>query len=325
LVDQLPSKIWQVFQDSEGKYWFGSNGDGVFVYNGRQLVRYDFKDGLLDDAIRGIQEDKRGNVFVETPRGVNKYDGGFFYTIPVNSSSNDRWVIDSQDLWFNCNGNPREVYRYDGKVLNELALPRQNLDQAFGIGVTGVPFAGMNNSPYSVYGIDIDKDGNLWLGTVSAGAFRYDGASFLWFGEKELSTLPDGRVPGVRSLLQDKDGYFWLSNFISKYSIFQEDSIATYRKFEGIDSTERLDLGDLPYFNSGLVDQEGNLWMTSYSGGVWHYDGEHLSNFPVHYEETEALLVSIYEDREGRLWLGSDNLGPFTKKGDTFERFDPRL
>jgi hypothetical protein len=25
---------------------------------------------------------------------------------------------------------------------------------------------------------------------------------------KELSTLPDGRVPGVRSMLQDKNGYF---------------------------------------------------------------------------------------------------------------------
>ena len=58
-----------------------------------------------------------------------------------------------------------------------------------------------NNSPYAIYGLNKDKDGNIWFGTVTAGVFRYDGTSFLWIAEKELSTLPDGRVLGVRSIL----------------------------------------------------------------------------------------------------------------------------
>jgi len=158
---------------------------------------------------------------------------------------------------------------------------------------------------------------------VSAGAFRYDGHSFLWVGEKELSTLPDGRVPGVRSMIEDKDGNMWLSNFISKYKISENDTSATYEKLVGIPPSNELLQDRLPYFNSGLTDKQGNLWMTTYGGGVWKYDGDTLLNFPVINGVTEGLLISIYQDNQGVLWVGTDNVGVFRFDGVGFKKFEP--
>ena len=216
-----------------------------------------------------------------------------------------------------------DVYRYDGTSLFELELPRKDLKKAFGRKVRGLGFEGMNSSPYSVFGIDKDKAGNLWIGTIVAGAFRYDGTSFLWFPEKELTELPDGRVPGVRSMLEDKDGHMWLSNFVSKYKINEAGTTVNYEKLDGIDLSKGQFEKRLPYFNSGLSDQNGDLWMTTYTGGVWKYEEGELINFSVRDGETEALIISIYEDRQGVLWLGTDNVGVFKFNGTTFEKFEP--
>jgi len=322
-IVKLDEKIWSIYQDKKNSYWFGSNGNGVFHYDGKILKIYTSQDGLVDNTIRGIQEDHLGNIFIHTQGGVSKYDGKTFTTLQPIVSTLNQWKLDPNDLWFNFStGNPNDIYRYDGTSLFELTMPRKNLKEAFGIEVQGVPFKEMNHSPYSVYGIDKDKAGNLWIGTVVAGAFRYDGKSFLWFPEKELSTLPDGRVPGVRSMLEDKNGYFWLSNFVSKYKVIEENGSVNYEKLEGIDPSYEPFQKRLPYFNSGLVDKNGDLWMTTYTGGVWKYDGENIFNFPIENGDTEVLLISIYKDNHGVLWLGTDNAGVFKFDGERFEKFE---
>jgi ligand-binding sensor domain-containing protein len=323
LVSEIDKSTWSVYQDKTGNYWFGTNGDGVLVYDGEQLKRYTQRDGLVDNSIRGIQGDHLGNVFIQTPQGISKYDGNTFSTLKLTSSASNEWALEPTDLWFNCNGNPNDIYRYDGESLFELQLPRMDLEKAFGGNVQGLSFKDMNSSPYSVFGINKDKKGNLWIGTIVAGAFRYDGTSFLWVGEKELSTLPDGRVPGVRSMIEDKDGNLWLSNFISKYKISTKNSVTQYEKLVGIDPSEELLLDRIAYFNSGLADNNGDLWMTTYGGGVWKYDGDKLLNFPIKEGKKEVLLVSIYKDNEGTFWLGTDNAGVYKFNGDTFEKFEP--
>ena len=85
----------------------------------------------------------------------------------------------------------------------------------FGINIITSPFN--SNNPYSVFRVDKEKEGNIWFGTFVAGAFRYDG----------------NIAPGVRSMIQDKNGYFWLSNFKSKYKI--EPNTLEYKKIKGIE------------------------------------------------------------------------------------------
>jgi len=312
VVSELDNQIWKIFQDSKGKYWFGSNGRGIYYFDGNRLKLFTTTDGLVNDTIRGIQEDKDGNIYIEAFEGISKFDGKQFTTLKAIRSSYNQWKLEPNDLWFGYY-NANDLYRYDGDSLFELKLPRKDLKKAFGVDTLISPFN--SNNPYSVYGINKDKAGNIWFGTFVAGAFRYDGKSFMWFDEKELSIQPDGTAGGVRSIIQDKDGYFWLSNFKSKYKI--EANALEYKKLKGIEK-------DKPqYFNSGLSDNEGNLWMTTYRGGVWKYDGKTLLKFEINSEIEVVLLVSIYQDKNGILWLGTDNDGVYKQNGNTFEKFEP--
>jgi len=315
-VSELDNQIWAVFQDKKGDFWFGSNGNGLYHFDGIFLKLITSKDGLIDNTIRGIQEDDNGNILLETPKGVSKFNGEFFTTLKVIQSENNQWKLEPNDLWFNCNGNANNVYRYDGENLYELQLPQKDIKDIFGINKNEISY-----SPYSVYGIDKDKKGNIWFGTVLAGAFRFDGESFLWIGEKELSRLEDGREPGVRSILEDSDGNIWLSNFKSKYKI--KSKSGEYERLKAVDISEEIAQNKILYFNSGISDKEGNLWMTTYGGGVWKYDGETLSNFEINNEKEDVLLICIYQDNIGTIWLGTNNDGVYKQNGDNFEKFEP--
>lgn len=315
LTSVLDDQIWAIFQDQKGIYWFGSNGNGVYRFDGKNLRQFTTRDGLISDQIRGMQEDVDGHLYVETPSGVSKYDGHTFSTLKVIRSPDNQWKLEPNDLWFNCNGNAHHVYRFDGKNLFELQLPAQNIEERLGISVVNSSY-----SPYTVYGIDKDKSGNLWLGTVLAGAFRFDGLEFLWICEKELSRLPDGREPGVRSILEDRDGHIWLSNFKSKYRI-KPNSSQPYEKLKAVDLSPEIIEEKILYFNAGTNDHDGNLWMTTYGGGVWKYDGQTLSNFELRNGTEDLLLISIHRDNEGKIWLGTHNDGAYVQNGDRFEKF----
>ena len=308
-ASELDSQIWRIFQDSKGKYWFGSNGRGIYFLDGNELNLFTTTDGLVNDTIRGIQEDIGGNIYIETPEGISKFNGKNFATLKAVKSPYNQWKLNLNDLWFGYNAN--DLFRYDGDSLFQLKLPRKDLKKAFGIDTLDSYYT--RDNPYSVYSINKDKDGNIWFGTFLAGAFQYDGKSFLWFDEKELSILPNATAPGVRSIIQDKDGYFWLSNFISKYKI-EADSSA-YIKLKGIEKEKPN------YFNSGIVGKDGNLWMTTYGGSIWKYDGKTLSSFKINNGKEVVLLITIYQDNKGIIWLGTDNDGVYKQNGDNFEKF----
>lgn len=315
---ELDNQIWEVYQDTKEVFWFGSNGNGIYHFDGTILKQITTQDGLVDDHIRGIQEDTKGNIYIETPRGVSKFDGKKLTTLKVLKSANSQWKNEPTDLWFSGIGD--YLYRFDGEWLHDLSLPEQ--DSLLFMVDSIMSLEEVNYSPYKVYGIDKDKEGNIWFGTVKAGAFRYDGTSFLWFGEQELSTLPDGRVPGVRSMIQDKDGYFWLSNFYSKYKI-TTDLNQGYEKVKAVDLPNQLVKDKILYFNSGISDNEGNLWMTTYRGGIWNYDGNRLTNEELHNGTESVLLISIYKDNNGTIWLGTNNDGVYKQNGSEFEKFEP--
>ncbi len=108
---------------------------------------------------------------------------------------------------------------------------------ALGLWGAGKPSDGLGlkfpkYSPYDVYTIFRDSKGHLWFGTSTLGACRYDGTSFAWTGHGENGSF------GVRSIVEDKDGKFWLSNAMSRFAeepnAAAEPGSPRFRKEQGI-------------------------------------------------------------------------------------------
>ncbi len=315
----MDQSIWVIFQDRNNNYWWGSNGSGVYRYDSNEIVQITTNEGLVSNQIRGIQEDQSGNIYFDTPTGVNRWNGQEITLLhPVPST---QWKIGENDLWFKGNGAMEGVYRLARDTLFQLKFTDFG-DESL------VPDRYNTMSPYGVYSIYQDKAGHMWMGTLAAGVCHFDGTYFHWIFEKELSVLENGRVPGIRSIIEDKKGYFWLSHTLHRYQISTsdpttDDSAFQYQKLDGIASKD----GDLsmafPYFTSAVIDAEtGDLWMSTYGQGIWKYNGERLQNFLLGYENKKVNILSLYNDNDGKLWVGTDNAGLYLYNGTSFVKFN---
>jgi ligand-binding sensor domain-containing protein len=67
--------VRSILEDSKGNYWFGSWNQGVCRSDGKTLTYFTVDDGLTDNQIRSIREDRNGVVWFEGGFGLSGFDG----------------------------------------------------------------------------------------------------------------------------------------------------------------------------------------------------------------------------------------------------------
>lgn len=325
-VTELDKAIYYVFQARDNTYWFGSNERGVYRYDGRSLVNFTTKDGLVSNRIRGIAEDKVGNIYFTTYEGISRFDGQAFSTMDFFPTK--FWEKRPDDLWFVGPPNTGTVYRHDGKSLYRLELPKSKMGEELIERFRNPRFPDSFLNPYDVYTISQDRDGNIWFGTACAGACRFDGKAFTWLYEDHLTNIEGGGSFGIRSILEDKSGAFWICNTRFRFRVEGQDGPVpnkadiSYQREQGIE-LRAPDGKDHVYFMSAVEDDEGALWLASGRFGVWRFFENRVTHFPVRDGTADVSLFSIYRDNRGVLWLGTLEAGVYRFDGQAFVRFRP--
>jgi ligand-binding sensor domain-containing protein len=303
-VPELGKSVPYVFQAKNNDYWFGSNDRGVYRYDGKSLVNFTMKDGLVSNQIRGIQEDKSGNIYFTTYEGISRFDGRAFTTLSVAAGSAPTdWKKQPDDLWFVGPPDAGVVFRYDGKALHRLEFPRTKLGDEHFEKMPRSKFPNAKYNPYDVYCILKDSKGNLWFGTTSVGVGRYDGKSFEW--------LTDPGITGpVRSIFEDKKGNYWFSG-------------SGYRAVSDFGKVKERGDGTIVEGMAVIEDDNGKIWTAAYTAGASRYEGKREVAYPILEGKTPIEVFAIYKDNRGALWLGTHNGGAYKFNGKTFEKWRP--
>lgn len=307
-VKELGSNIMVIYQDKKNTYWFGSWKTGIYKYDGKNLINYTAKHGLFNNRVDDIKEDKSGNIYfagMNPNSTITKFDGQSFTNI-VATPSNE-WKLEANDLWLiNAYQAKQKVYRFDGNILHELILPKPP----------------ELKNPFDVYSIYKDRKGNIWFGTNPVGVCRYDGKSFEWITEDDVTEFRNEGANGVRSITEDKNGDFWF-NTEKRYTIYDNTTLngsKFYTRHESIGSLDGKNTKGLNEYLSTVRDNENNLWFVTYRDGVWKYDGTKFKHYTVQRNSTDITLFSIYKDNNGDLWLGTHENGAYKFNGKRFEK-----
>ncbi len=91
---------------SPGQSLVCHNGSGVSKYNGETFTHFTVKDGLCDNDVQSLMEDRHGILWIGTRfGGVSKYDGETFthFTEKEGLIDNDvRSILEDSygNLWF---------------------------------------------------------------------------------------------------------------------------------------------------------------------------------------------------------------------------------
>jgi ligand-binding sensor domain-containing protein len=198
-------------QYKEGGLFF-NHLNGVCFYDGNTFTNFVIYPGSYKPSMSDMNRpysiystliDNTGNVWFGTQsQGVCRYDGKTFTYLTDKNLAGPAVRTMFQDkagnIWFGNNGGG--LYRYDGKKLTNIT-EEKNLGNAEFLKGT------FNDKPGSlarVWAINEDNDGNLWIGTIDAGVWKFDGTNLTNY------TIKDG-LPGnaIWAIYKDNKGELW--------------------------------------------------------------------------------------------------------------------
>lgn len=322
---KFTSGIRAIFQDSKGNYWFGSLKEGVAVYDGKSFNYFTSNEGLSDNQIHAIQEDKNGVIWFTTQMGACSYDGTRItnrtninnessqYIFPQQSNYNttSKWMKSENDLWFEADIKSG-VYRYDGQRLHYLDLPPQKV-------------LNFNDNLFAVTDITKGKDNMIWFATY-AGVFGYNGSDFTIITDETLGYDRKIEPLHIRSIYEDSKGRLWLGNNGIGVLLKDADSIINFSKKHNLihpeskRNGEKSPKGTLEHIFIIAEDNKGNIWFGDRDAGIWKFDGKRFENYTNKDGLVNDFALSIYEDKNGELWFGMADGKVYIFNGKTFEK-----
>jgi ligand-binding sensor domain-containing protein len=206
------SNRWQKKSDD---LWFPA-GAGVFRFSGKKIdyLPLDKRNlkrtpnapfELSSHAVYSILRDKKGNLWFGTQsQGVCRYDGKDFRWFTENGLKGPAVLGLFEDsrgnIWMGNNG--AGLFKYDGKTLLNFT-EKNNLDNpSFRTAGNAQP-----GTLARIYTINEDLHGNIWIGTVDAGVWKYDGNYLTNYSSKDgLSTQ------AINAIYRDNKGNLWFGS-----------------------------------------------------------------------------------------------------------------
>ena len=304
------SGIRAIFQDSKGNYWFGSHSEGVSYFDGKTFKYFTKNDGLADNQIRSIQEDKERSIWFATANGVSVYKKGSLinYANQTNKPISE-WNKTSGNLWFNA-GEKDGINRFDGKNMNYLIFPKPKNENS--------------NNSYGVTDVSIDKDGIVWIATYNA-LFNYDGKKTTVFDSKKLE-LKENENLHIRSILADSKGRIWIGNNGIGVLLLDNDRTINFSDKKGLihqNSTKKGTLspaGTMEHVFAIEEDSEGNIWFGDRDTGAWKFDGKTMINYTIDKKKSKSMVWTVYKDNSNNLLFGMASDGVYRFNGKSFEK-----
>jgi ligand-binding sensor domain-containing protein len=237
------ARFFSVLEDRKGNFWFATVGSGVYYYDGQSFRNFTAKDGLSNDVVLSLYEDKTGNIWFGTGGGASCYDGKSFRnftTRDVNCIFQDK----NGKFWFG-GGN---LSVFDGNTFT--TITNKN----------GKAFTG-------VWSIIENKKGNILFGDKD-GLWRYDGSSFTNFTPR-----------GALSMIEDKKGNIWTCSGLPGsrswvLSCYDGNSFSNETP-----TVTNVWLKEDAFFTV-FESYDGSIWVGT-GEGVYRYDGKTFTDFKV--------------------------------------------
>ncbi len=196
--------------------WFYAGG-GVYRYDGKELSYLTLEEPAFGSSLTQSPPnqlgpyavyctliDKAGNLWMGTQSmGVCRYDGSNFTWFTEHGLAGPAVLALFEDksgnIWFGNNGSGLFRYEPVKDVLTNFTKEHNLSNEEFRISGKQGP-----GTMARIYSVKEDRNGNLWIGTVDAGVWRYDGHNL-----KNYSTLNGLPSDAVITTYRDKDGELW--------------------------------------------------------------------------------------------------------------------
>jgi len=246
--------VRNVFRDSHGVLWVGTDGQGIAAISEAGVIRYTTKQGLVSDFTRAFCEDRDGNLWIGSDSGLSRFSRGAFQNFKTENGlvyNSIRALLPdrSGSLWVATDGGLSRLRA--GAFVADPALEHLRGQK--------------------VWALHEDAEGKLWIGAHGAGLFLLNGGALTQFTTKV--GLPSNKI---HFIAEDSRGQLWMSGPSGVVAVARREleafaqqatgqlAVRVYSTAEGL-STNQMNGGVQP---AGALLPSGTLWFPSTKGAV---------------------------------------------------------
>lgn len=270
------------------------------------VKRLGIEQGLSNNYVISITQDKQGFLWFATEEGLNKFDGTRFITYYKNDLSQNSQGITGNEL--------NRVYADTKRPVIWIATQRDGLNAYNYNEQTFTAYLHDPENPHSLITNDVtdispstQHDDGLWISTY------YRGIEYLDISSGQFTHYNKSTVPGLSSeqiwtVLDGGDGNLYIGHVGGGFSILspKDKSVRNYQNEPG--NPMSLPGNDV---YCTIKDTNGNIWLGTNNGlALFNAANENFITFKNNKNDKYATLcsriLSIRQLNDNKLWIASE-------------------
>lgn len=340
------SLVNSIYQDRRGYIWIATE-DGLNKFDGVRFSVYKNRQGdatsIKNNYVRTLFEDKKGRFWIGCINGLLRYDRENDSFREVDIYNGKKLVhphitsiteTSTGELWITANGQgvvhvTKEDERLTiepilTKKLNSIFLVTALLDNDYlwiateyqGINRYSLKSGEVKSYQYplgigsnQISALSLDKNGDLFVGTLTSGLFRYNKL----LDKFDPIKCKVAHSLSIKSLLLDKQNRLLVGT--DGFGMMRYDGV--------VNCLEPYQMTSAPFDFSRMKvhaifqDRAGNMWTGLFQKGVFLSPNNPNKFNYLGYKSFDknkigsSCVMSVLKDRTGQLWIGTDNDGAY--------------
>ncbi|MEJ2614409.1 MAG: two-component regulator propeller domain-containing protein, partial [Ignavibacteriaceae bacterium] len=319
------NKITTLFEDNEGNIWIGTYSSGLNEIQVKEKnlspkeIRFKIyrnnkkqKENIGSNSIMAILEDKQNCLWLGTfGNGLTKFNVhehtfSHFEHNQLNSNS-----LSGNDVISLCEDSSGIIWAgtHLGEGITKLEMSKVKFGQ-----IKNDPANKNSLSDDVVWAIYQDIHRNLWIGTYRGGLNKYNiknnNFTHYFHNPDNPFSISDNHI---RAIAEDKFGNFWIGTYsggLDKFNPATGKFISYKHNPNDPSSIGANQVQDI------FIDSASNVWLATFTGGLNKFNAANINNNKIKFDHfvnnpsdphslSDNRVYTLFEDREGVLWIGT--------------------
>jgi signal transduction histidine kinase/ligand-binding sensor domain-containing protein/DNA-binding response OmpR family regulator len=308
------SIIFSIVQDDDGFLWFGTGYNGIFRYDGKNMVTFQREptnpNSLPNDNAGNLILDSQDNLWIGSwGGGAIEFDlrSQTFTQYAYSPDEPDRVSAPKVQRIFEDTNNTLWFGTFSGGI-NRFDRSSQKFEH-----VSEQKAGKIGISNQRVWDIEQTTADELWIAT-EFGLNKLDISTLTFSHLFPEPSILLSKLNKIRTIEANQSGDLYLGT--QNGVVFFDSKLA---EFSVIDNPSITNMGPI---YSMLATDFGEYWVTS-DYGVFSFtqDDKTLKKVPLDFDD--RCSQTLFQDRQGTIWLSCEGVGVYkVRRTDVFKSFD---